>query len=174
MPSSPMSADTTADTPEGFPVAVLVAREALRDNPWQSERWRVVGLVAGQAAAGPAGRSVVRADADATQFLDTGLTLALYRDEVESYYHNLMSPVPSVFVVCQPEDSGALRTIHVTPSHDAAEAYMQGDGQVFPVAMPPEVYRWVEAYVLEHYVPEQRQKRKREAWNEGPSCDWPS
>jgi hypothetical protein len=82
--------------------------------------------------------------------------------------------VPSVFVVCRPEDSGELRTVHVTPSHDAAEAYMQGDGQVFAVAMPPEVYRWVEAYVLEHYVPEKRQKRKRDAWNEGPSCDCPS
>lgn len=169
-----MSTDPTAAAPQSFPVAVLMVREALRDNPWQSERWRVVGLVVGQTAAGPSARTVVRSEPDATQYLDTGLTLSLFRDEVESYYHNLTSASPSVFVVCRPEDSGEWKTIHVTPSYDAAEAYMQGDGQVFPVAMPPEVYRWVEAYVVEHYVPEKRRKRKLDDGAQGPSCDCPS
>ncbi len=163
------------DAPQSLPVAVLLTREALRDNPWQSERWRVVGLVAGQAAAGHATRTIARSEPDATQFLDTGLTLSLFRDEVESYYHNLTSAAPRVFVVCRPQDGGGLKTIHATASYDAAEAYMQGDGQVFPVAMPPEVYRWVEAYVIEHYVPEKRRKRKLDEGAEGgPSCDCPS
>jgi hypothetical protein len=43
---------------------------------------------------------------------------------------------------------------------------METDEIVETVAMPPELYRWAERFVLEHYVPEKRKKRKRDNWKE--------
>jgi hypothetical protein len=58
----------------------------------------------------------------------------------------------------------------VTLSYDEAAAYTEVEEEVFAVPMPPEVYRWVENYVLEHYVPEKRRKRKRVDWKR-PALD---
>ena len=44
---------------------------------------------------------------------------------------------------------------------------METDEIVETVAMPPELYRWAEHFVLKHYVPEKHKKRKRENWKEG-------
>ena len=51
-------------------------------------------------------------------------------------------------------------------SYDEATSYMEVDEPVFSLPMPPEVYRWLEAYVLEHYVPERKKKRKRDDWKQ--------
>jgi hypothetical protein len=60
------------------------------------------------------------------------------------------------------------RPFLVSLSFDEANAYLETDDvDVFPVAMPPELYRWIEAFVLAHYVPEPRRKRKRDDWREG-------
>ena len=53
----------------------------------------------------------------------------------------------------------------LTLSFDEAHAYLEGDENLYTVPMPPEIYRWVEAYVLAHYVPEKRTKRKRRDWH---------
>ena len=41
---------------------------------------------------------------------------------------------------------------------------METDEIVESVGMPAELYRWVERFVLQHYVPEKRRKRKRDNW----------
>ena len=46
---------------------------------------------------------------------------------------------------------------------------MEADEVVESVAMPAELYRWVEQYVLENYLPEKRKKRKRDNWKEAES-----
>ena len=43
---------------------------------------------------------------------------------------------------------------------------MEGEAELFVVEVAPELYRWVEAFVLAHYVPEKRRKRKRANWSE--------
>jgi hypothetical protein len=35
---------------------------------------------------------------------------------------------------------------------------------VYAVPMPPELYRWCELFVLNHYVPEQKKKRRLKNW----------
>jgi hypothetical protein len=59
-----------------------------------------------------------------------------------------------------------LRPFQVTLSYDEAASYMEVDEPVFSLPMPPEVYRWLEGYVLEHYVPERKKKRKRDDWKQ--------
>ena len=79
-----------------------------------------------------------------------------------------MASRPSVFVVCaEDEDGEPPRPVHATVSYGEASAYMETDEPVFSVPMPPEIYRWVEGFVLEHYVPEPPRKRRREDWKRG-------
>jgi hypothetical protein len=160
---------TSSPVPGRFPVVVLLGWQATPGNRWQSRRWEVYGLVAGEAAgAGGRSRTLMREVDGEAHYLEGGLEVALYRDEAESYYHNLMSERPSAFVVCRPDEAGELRAVLVTLSYDEAESYMGCDSQVHRVPLPPELYRWVEGFVLEHYVPEQRKKRKRDEWKEEP------
>ena len=48
----------------------------------------------------------------------------------------------------------------------APGSFAETDEVVESVAMPAELYRWVEQYVLENYLPEKRKKRKRDNWKE--------
>ena len=47
------------------------------------------------------------------------------------------------------------------------DAYQEGDDLVYSVPIPAELYRWLEAYVIEHYAPVKRIKRKRKDWKAG-------
>ena len=101
------------------------------------------------------------------QFLYTGFTLKLHKDEVESYYFNLMGERPSIFVICSEDESGQLTPFLATPSYDEATAHTEVEEHVFSLPIPPEVYRWIEQFVLEHYRPTRKKKRKRANWKGG-------
>ena len=78
-----------------------------------------------------------------------------------------MAPKPQLYVVARVhEGSGRVEPFHVSASFDEGNAYMEGEDEVFSVAMPPEIAVWVERFVITHYVPEQRKKRKRRNWHE--------
>ena len=53
----------------------------------------------------------------------------------------------------------------VTASFDEANAHVEGDDRVDSLPLPPTLYQAIERYVLTHYVPTQRAKRKRDDWN---------
>ncbi len=153
--------------PDSFSVSVLVEFRELRDNRWETGRWSVAGVVAGSRGSGDITEDrELHAAAKGQQFLHTGLHMHLYRDDAESYYFNLVSDTPRVFVICSQEPGGPLRPFIATLSYGEATSYMETDEIVESVAMPPELYRWAERFVLEHYVPEKRRKRKRENWKE--------
>jgi hypothetical protein len=154
------SLDTLA--PDSFSVSVIVEFRELRDKRWEQGRWSVAGVVAGDVMQD----RELHAAAKGQQFLHTGLRMSLYKDDAESYYFNLISDNPRVFVICSQESDGPLRPFIATLSYGEATSYMETDEIVESVAMPPELYRWAERFVLEHYVPEKRRKRKRENWKE--------
>lgn len=162
----------TRQAAQTFPVAVMVARENVTDNRWISERWRVVGVVVGDMiTAADDGPREIRRDEQGEHFLWPGFTVELFKDDCESYYFNLLAEKPSLFVVChQDEENGAaLEPFLATVSWDEAASYLEADTTVASVAMPPEIYGPVERFVLTHYVPEKRKKRKRVDWREqGP------
>ena len=148
---------------EGFPVSVLM--EYPRKIGDEQDQGEVIGLVAGAAPEQPDQPVLVRSGERSEQYLWRGFRLPLYRDDAESYYMNLMGEQPRVFVLCRGR-SGRLRPFRVTLSYDEAASYMEVDEPVFSLPMPPEVYRWLEGYVLEHYVPERKKKRKRDDWKQ--------
>lgn len=157
----------TATVPLQYPVAVLVAYHVVHDNRWIDGRWAVTGVVAGKQSDNAGIRCQLIHSSDETQqYLWTGLVIELHADDAESYYCNLMSDHPGVFVVCNEEAGEALRPAIATLSYGEAASYMETDQRVERVAMPAELYRRLEQYVLANYVPEKRKKRKRDDWKE--------
>ncbi len=146
--------------PDQFAVSVIVAASADSGAP------AVVGVVAGGRGRD---ESLIRSDSSGRQLLYPGFRLRLHRDEAESYYMNLTGDHPSVFVVCSEDEEERPRPSLVTLSYDEVSSYMEVEDAVFSVPMPPELYRWIEAFVLLHYVPERRNKRKLDQWKEPSS-----
>ncbi|MEA3275109.1 MAG: DUF3305 domain-containing protein [Pseudomonadota bacterium] len=157
--SDPNASAGPAGTPDRFAVSVILAVSA------PSASGEVVGVVAGDRGGDD---RLLRSDGAGEQVLCPGFQLRLYKDEAESYYMNLTGERPSVFVVCQAAEDESPRPVLVTLSYDEASSYMEVEDAVFSVPMPPEIYRWVETFVLEHYTPERKKKRKLDNWKEDP------
>jgi hypothetical protein len=160
--------ESAAVTETCFPVSVIVERRPANDAaPWARPQWGVVGVVAGeQLSAGEEGPVLVHSHDGCDQFLHKGYAVRLYRDSAESYWYNLVGRSPSLFVVCRENDDGDLEPFLVTANYDEAGAYMEADGIVHSTPVPPEIYQWLERYVVENFQPAERKKRKREKWFE--------
>lgn len=162
------SAQASSSNPTAFPVAVIVRHRRLASKqPWQRDSWQVKGVIVNsQAAVKTAVKVLLRASAEGDDYLWGGFALRLHKDEVESYYHNLKSEKPRLFVISTPDDQGVPAPFKITASFDEAHAYLEAEVEVEAVPMPPELYPWLERYVLTHYLPERRVKRKRRNWSE--------
>ena len=163
-----------ANSPTHFPVTVIMERRPAQVSPWVSHIWSAIGITAGDSQNIPDELTdksrVSHVDDDIQLHIYSGYQVKLYVDECDSYYHNLMSPSPHCFVVVrQNDDDDAPKPFIVSLSFDEAHAYLEGDDSVFAVDIPPELYRWTEAFVLTHYCPQQRKKRKRKDWWEKES-----
>ena len=112
--------------------------------------------------------TLVHEDAQCRRYLWTGLKLGLYKDACESYWHNLMSGKPYLYVVCyvdEDEDGEeSLIPALVTADQQEASGHMETDDHVYSVPMPEQVHEWLERFVVAHYVPAQKKKRKRREW----------
>lgn len=153
------------DIPSTFNVSVIM-QQSPSDSPWLESRWDAVGLIAAgeQRRDDSATPGLIHQEGGVSRYLYSGFTLHLYPDECESYYYNLLSPQPHCYVVANLDDQGKPEPLLVSLSYDEAHAYLEGDGTVYSVALPAELYRWTEAFVLAHYVPQKRTKRKRSDW----------
>lgn len=151
-----------------IPVAVIMARKEVSRGRWTVPSWHAVGVVAGENVPGPEARAVPLPPVNGcAQYLWGGFALNLYRDGTESYWYNLVSDNPSLFVVCQPTEDGELLPTVVTASPDEASGCVEVDDQVFSVPIPPEVYLQIEAVVVEHHRPQQKKTRRRKNWSKG-------
>ena len=155
-------------TAQEFPISVVTERRSVHDSKWQTHRWSTSNVIAGKVAVtGEDKPKVLSAEPNRTQYLWAGYYLELHKDDAESYYFNLQAERPCVFVVCEElEDEDGIKPQLVTVSTDEAASYDEVNEQVYAVPMPPEIYVWLEHYVVENYVPSQRKKRKRKNWRE--------
>lgn len=152
-----------------FPVAILIERVPLA-NRWVSEQWRVAAVLPDAGPDAPP-RKVVD-DAERTQWHVTGHAIELNLTESEGYYLNVSSPEPKVFVMWRSaeadgiaaDDDAAemkLRPHSVTVSYNEAGRLLDGGEHVDAVPMPPEIFAWLEPFVIEHYKPEPKRKVRR-------------
>ena len=156
-----------------FPVSVLLERREISRSGWSVPHWELVGVVGGQPEAATAGPRLVEQAGDRRRILWGGLSLELFADESESYWHNLTAADPLIFVVCRsledqapPFDGAEMVPELVSVSGDDASAHTEADDLVLSAPMPAEIYRWVEQFVVEHFRPAPRKARKRKNWTE--------
>lgn len=169
-----MMDETATNLPSHFPVTVIMQRRPAKVSPWVDYIWTAIGVTAGNTVADSQSMSdkprVAHIEDDVQLHIFSGYQVRLYADECESYYHNLMSPSPRLYVVVRHnDDEDKPIPFIVSLSFDEAHAYLESDDEVFAVDLPPEIYLWTEAFVLTHYCPQQRIKRKRKDWSENES-----
>jgi hypothetical protein len=154
-----------ASLPHSFSVS-LIMQQSPSQNPWIETYWDAIGLLVEkrERAEHKPAVELIREQADIRRYLYRGFTLRLHTDECESYYHNLLAPSPCCYVVVTAASDGSPQPLLVTLSFDEAHAYLEGEDDLYTVPMPPEIYQWTEAFVLAHYVPVKRAKRKRQDW----------
>ena len=149
-----------------LPVAVVMARREVAGKGWRVPSWQVVGVVSGADLAVEQARGLpIHSEGDEEQFLFGGLRLELYRDAAASYWANLTAPQPSLFVLCSEDEQKRLVPHAVTADQDEASSGVEVDERVFRAAIPPEIYLHLEAFVVEHHVPEEKTRRKRSDWS---------
>ena len=155
---------------ERIPVGIIIERSLYDGGRWSVPRHALTGVVCGEAVRAPSPQaSLLREEGEVTQHLWKGFEIRLYPDAAESYWFNLTSAAPMLFVVCT-EDEDGFTPVLVTVDHDEANAHLETDDQVLTIDLPPELYPLLERYVLEHYRPEPMKKRRRTKWgeDEGP------
>lgn len=151
---------------EGTPLSVAVMVGHLGADGDQRQ-WRVMGVVAGeQFASETVTCRQMRSGPDGDLFLWSGFRVRLRREQCDDYAYNLQGECPGIYVIARHDDQGALRPLVVTISLDEAQNLdatdlRSPDDSVFTVPMPPEVYRWVEHFVLDHYVPKKKRGKGR-------------
>ncbi len=154
-----------------IPVTVLVECRQARVGQWVQDQWEAIAVVAGEdVITHEASTTLVHEDAECRRYLWSGFKLALYKDACESYWYNLMSGTPYLYVICQVDEDEdgeeSLIPALVTADQQEATGHMETDDRVFSVPMPEHVHGWLERYVVEHYVPALKKKRKRRQWAE--------
>jgi hypothetical protein len=161
--TDPASDQELVDEVRQFPVSVVLERRPATSR-WTDYAWNAAGIIVGRHA-DQGQPHLVREDGDDAYFLVGGLEVALHVDECESYYHNLVSDSPRAYVVAHlNEDDARPQPFLVSMSFDEAHAYLEGDDEIYAVDVPGELYRWTEAYVIAHYFPEKKKKRKLRDW----------
>jgi hypothetical protein len=154
--------------PDSFPLSVIMNKATVTDHLWETEQWTALAVVVGERWNEIGNDSeVIFRDELNEQTLFPGFSIRLHKDECESYYYNLLSEEPHIYVVCRTDETdNSLFPLLVSASYDEAAAYHETDDEVFTLPMPPELYPWLEGYVLENYVPEKKKKRKLTNWKQ--------
>jgi hypothetical protein len=158
--------DLDESVPSEFLISVVMERKPCQ-SPWLDASWTAVGVTAQLWSEAAASHQVtlIHEQGETQQFLNSGYQLQLHVDECESYYHNLCSDSPRCFVIATEDDQGVPVPKVVSLSFDEAHAYLECDEMVYAVAIPPELYRWCELFVLNHYVPVLKKKRRLTDWS---------
>ncbi|MEJ2577389.1 MAG: DUF3305 domain-containing protein [Gammaproteobacteria bacterium] len=159
-----------------FPVSVILERRPPLDDRWVDHVWSAAGVTVGRRDAGNDGRpTLVRERDGVAHYMVNGLQVTLFPDECESYYHNMMTATPRCYVVVHREEADAMpEPFLVSMSFDEAHAYLEGEDEIFAVDVPPELYRWTEAFVIANYFPEKKTKRKLKDWTRSEDEGRPS
>ena len=165
MPEADTSLLEISEREVTIPVSVVLERTINPEAKWVLPQWKAFGVITGRHAQHDAQRVTIHDDGDSSRFLWGGLIVHLYRDGSEGYWYNLLSDRPYLFVVCDGEQGEMeVEPAFITANQDEATGYMEAERLVLSVPMPDDICRILERYVISHYQPETRRKRKRRDW----------
>lgn len=156
--------DFNQHLPDEMPISVVMEKRP-SDHQWVDFTYQAVGIVSEEHSQDRRITKIHQQNS-VEYYLFTGLSLKLFSDECESYYHNLMSPHPGCFIVAEEtDDEDEIPTPYlVSLSFDEVHAYLEGDELVYAVEIPPELYKWTEAFILTHYIATKKTKRTLQNW----------
>ena len=149
---------------QSIPVGLMMASERV-DGQWRS---RVDGVLAGaRFEAEQPQRELVRDGETLRLYLWKGFRLHLRKRYVDDYSLNIRNEPPAVFVVGRYTAPGELQPFLVTLSMDEAQKLdapelRDPDEHVVQAPMSPEIYRWLEEFVLDHYQPRKPKGKRRQ------------
>ncbi|MDA7990756.1 MAG: DUF3305 domain-containing protein [Gammaproteobacteria bacterium] len=176
MTTTPAAADDHAGARAAFtesarevtvPVAVILQRETAAAEKWAHAQWSAFAVVAGAHLAHGDAPVLIHDEGGIRRYFCGGMSLRLYKDGGESYWHNLLSEPPRLFVICDGEQGDEhVSPAFITADQDEASGCMESERLVLSAPMPPSICDVVERYVISHYRPMQKRKRKRREWAE--------
>lgn len=137
-----------------FPVAVVMEWRQLHDR-WGSESWRAQAVLPDPVDAVP-GIRLLDQEGDYRQYLVSGLTIRLFRDDVEGYYVNWAAPQPRVFIMWRLQD-GRAQPVLATVSYAEGVRFADAGEQVDGVPMPPLLHDWLGAFIEAQGGPSHRE-----------------
>ena len=150
-----------------IPLAVLLQRYINPEKKWPFPQWSVYAIVTGENIGHYDQKVTVHDDGSIYRFFWGGLKLDLYKDGSEGYWYNLLSETPYLFVICDGESGDMeIEPRYVTANQDEATGHLESDDIVLSIAMPQTIRELLERYVITHYKPMKKKKRKRKDWLE--------
>lgn len=148
-----------------IPLAVVLVRTIDRSKRWVVPSWSVYTVVSGENLEHQRQKIPTAEESDKQFFFHGGLSLDLFKDGGEGYWYNLLSSDPYLFVACEGEpDAMEIVPFYVTANQDEAVGHLETDDIVLSIPMPEEIRELLEHYVVNHYRPVEKKKRKRRDW----------
>ncbi len=152
-----------------LPVSLVLRQKTIQRGAWSVPVWELEAVALGAHTSLEEGAGVpVRQTQTEKAYSWSGWKLTFYKDACERYWHALIGDKPLIYVVCREpvEDDSPLpiEPMSVTCDYDEATAYLETDDTVLSMPISADIYRHMEAFVLQHYKPKPFQKRKRKKW----------
>ncbi len=152
-----------------YAMSIVMQRATKIFNGWETIQWELAAVLSDPD--GPKslqGPITLRESDDHAQYMWKGLQLKLYVDACEGYWFNLMSETPFAFVICEQDldENEPPLPLLISVSQDEAGAHLETDSLVLSGPLPPDIRDRTEEFVVNHYVPEAKKKRKRRNWSE--------
>ena len=143
-------------------VGVVVERRKAK-GMWTDFLWRPVSVLAGKPSTAP-WTPLGEEEGERTLFYAGDAVIELHRTDATNYRNNLLSGMPSLWVVMQPAASNPpYELLAVTADPTEGEASTDaGNNLVEAVPMPPDIAAIVERFVASHHVELPFVKRRRD------------
>ncbi len=147
-----------------FPLSVSVCLKIKSAGRWALQEWTLTDVMLIRSSVA---RQMARSLESEMLYHWHDVAISIHKKSCESYYQNLRSNTPKLFVICRLDGNRIMQPIKITVDCDEATAYMEADETVFCHPMPEPVANWLQNFVVEFYCPETSRKRKRQDWKIG-------
>lgn len=141
-----------------WPVTVVLRREMRQRGQWEFPAWTLQSIEQG---ATESRLTETRIDDGVREFRWSGLAVVLLRSNAETFWYNLTSARPSLFVICQEDPQYGLMPIMVTLDQDESARQQESETEIFRMDPPTWLLEEVERFVMAHYQPEDKRGKKR-------------
>ncbi len=141
-----------------WPVTVVLRREMKTMKGWQYPAWSLALIEAGGDGDGV---DEQRLDDGIRDFRWQGLVISLRRSDAETYWYNLTSQQPSIFVICREDPQFGLMPSMITLDQDESARQQESECEIFSAPIPGWLISEVERFVLAYFKPEDKRGKRR-------------